>query len=231
MHIFVFLLMLFPVCCYHINVGSTGLLFSYSLGVLAYIKNNVKPTNYTLTGISGGSWCSLLYHFESKIDDHDFLWSVLVGKKNESICLLKRSSMQQFQESVSKKFINRYKDYDVSNIPISIITSKVNEKCKVENVKIDKFDNITDLVNYCMCSSYIPFISGPKLYMIYKNEKYIDGELSRNKKCVEHCINSKTWNRKYKLKTKLFLDYNTSLSLFNDGWNDAAKYGSSYLSK
>lgn len=231
MLVFLFILFLFPVYCYHMNVGSTGLLFSYSLGALAYIKNNIRPTNYTLTGISGGTWCSILFHLEPDLNDHEMLWSVLVGKKDATICLLRRHSMQQFQESVAAKFKNRYRHIDVSDVPLSIVTTKISDKCTLQNVKIDKFDDMDDLINFCMCSSYIPYISGTAFYKTYKNEKYIDGEIYRNKKCIQNCINSKAWGRTYSMKTRLFLDYDTSLSLFNDGWNDAKKYASSYLMK
>jgi hypothetical protein len=210
-----------------LNIGATGLLFSYTLGALAYIKNVVKPSNYTLTGISGGAWCSLLYHFEPNIDDHELLWSVLVGPKNKSICLLRRTSMQKFQEQVALNFKNRYKDCDVSDIPLSIVTTRRNGR-SLENVKINKFDNIDDLINFCMCSSYIPLISRPGLFRSYKNEKYIDGEICKTK-CIANCINSRTWGRKYSLKTKCILNYNTSMMLYNDGYNDAKKYAMTYL--
>lgn len=216
--------------CYHMNIGSTGLLFSYTLGALAYIKNVIKPTEYTLTGISGGSWCSFLYHFEPNIDDHDLLWSVLVGHKNRSIHLLKRSSMQQFQEQVAVKFKDRYKDCDITNLPLSIVVTKNQNGISLQNIKIDKFQNIDDLINYCTCSSYIPLISGPTIFKSYKNEKYIDGEICKSK-CISNCINSKSWGRKYSLKTKTVLNYNTSLMLFNDGYTDASKYAQTYLSK
>lgn len=215
--------------CYHMNIGATGLLFSYTLGVLSYIKNVVRPVNYTLTGISGGSWCSFLYHFEPNIDDHELLWSVLVGQKNKTVCLMRRSSMQQFQEQVAVNFKSRYKDCDVAGIPLTIVSTRRNGR-SLQNVKINQFDSIDDLVNYCMCSSYIPLISGPSLFKTYKNEKYVDGEICKTK-CIANCINSKTWGRKYDLKTKFVLNYNTSLMLYNDGYNDASKYAMSYLLK
>lgn len=215
--------------CYHMNIGATGLLFSYTLGVLSYIKTVVKPVNYTLTGISGGAWCSLLYHFEPNIDNHELMWSVLVGSKNDTICLLRRSSMQKFQEKVAVNFRNRYKDCDVEGAPISIVVTQRNGR-SLKTVKINKFDDMNDLINYCLCSSYIPLISGSSLFISYKENKYIDGEVCKDK-CIANCINSKTWNRKYSFMTKCFLNYNSSLMLFNDGYNDASKHAISYLLK
>lgn len=210
--------------CFHMNVGSTGVLFSYTLGALAYIKHQIKPNNYTLTGISGGAWCSVLYHLEPNIEDHDVLWNILVGDRRKTLYLLKRSSMQSFQEAVALTFIDRYKNVNVQNIPISIVTTKVTNRLAFQSVKIDNFTDIHDLVNYCLCSSYIPLISGNSLTKMYKNERYIDGEIRRDRECFNNCINSKAWGRKYPMKQRLFLDFSTSRMLFNDGWNDASSY-------
>jgi hypothetical protein len=205
------------------NIGSTGLLFPYTLGILAYIKRNIHISNYTLTGVSGGTWCSLLYHLEPNIHDHDFLWSILVGDKNKRICLLNRNSMQTFQQNVAKNFELQYKNIDVSTIPLSIIVTHIRNK-KLISTKIDKFDDFDDLINFCMCSSYIPFISGKGMYTIYKNNKYIDGEIFRNKQLFAEksiIVHKDLWDRKYSLSSKFILDFQNSKMLFDQGWNDA----------
>ena len=205
------------------NIGSTGLLFPYTLGILAYIKRNIHISNYTLTGVSGGTWCSLLYHLEPNIHDHDFLWSILVGDKNKRICLLNRNSMQTFQQNVAKNFELQYKNIDVSTIPLSIIVTHIRNK-KLISTKIDKFDDFDDLINFCMCSSYIPFISGKGMYTIYKNNKYIDGEIFRNKQLFAEksiIVHKDLWDRKYSLSSKFILDFQNSKMLFEQGWNDA----------
>lgn len=222
-----FMVLLLPsLFSYHINVGSTGLMFPYTLGALAYIKTCLQPETYKFVGISGGTWCSVLYHLEPNISDPELLWSIFVGNKNKTISLLSRRSMASFQNTVVQNFKNRYKDADVSGIPISIITSKIH-KGRIESVKIDDFDTIDELVDYCMCSSYIPLISGGGLYKVYKNEKYIDGEVFKNKNLLFQegalNLNKYTWDKKYSLRHKLFLDFNGCKELFYEGWQDAAK--------
>ena len=213
---------------YHINVGSTGLLFPYTLGALAYIKTCIKPESYKFVGISGGTWCSLLYHLEPNITDAELLWSIFVGNKNHSVLLLSRNSMASFQERVAQNFKLRYKDRDVSNIPISIITTKVFDEEGIKNVKISKFDNISDLVNYCSCSSYIPYISGKTMYRKYKNKKYVDGEIYKDEQLLLSNLavlnlNKNTWNRKFDMKHKYFLNLDGCKTLFELGWQDAKK--------
>lgn len=213
------------------NVGSTGILFPYTLGALAYIKKHINPTNYTLTGISGGAWCSVIYHLEPNIDDPDYLWTIFVGDKQKKINLLRRSSMETFQETVATNFKERYKEVDTRDIPISIVTTQVQKGYRLRNILVNKFDNIDDLVNYCLCSSYIPYISGKTLSLDYKNAKYMDGVICTDKICISNCINSKTWGRNYSLKERIFLDYHHSKKLFQDGWDDAKQYAASYLKK
>lgn len=219
----IIILFFIPIYCYHMNIGSTGLLFPYTLGILAYIKKYAHPTNYTLTGVSGGTWCSLLYHLEPNIHDHDFLWSILVGNKTEKICLLNRKSMKTFQNNVAKNFKLQYKNVDVSTIPLSIIVTNIKNK-KLISTKVDNFDDFDDLINFCMCSSYIPFISGKGFYTTYKTNKYIDGEIFRNKKLFQDksiIIHKDLWDRKHSLSSKFILDFHNSKILFDQGWNDA----------
>lgn len=223
--IFILLCVFMPVYCFNMNIGSTGLLFPYTLGTLAYIKTYIKPNNYNFVGISGGSWCSLIYHFEKNISDHDFLWSILVGNRNHTVYMLNSNSMKEFQEIVARNMKNRYKNKDISKLPLTILTTKIGKN--INNIKVDKFNDIDELINYCLCSSYIPFISGKSAYMIYKNEKYIDGELFKNNNNLLKnglYVDKNLWNRKFTWKERLYLDYNQSEKLFNHGWNDAKKY-------
>ncbi len=232
MYVIILLLFIYiPSFCYHMNIGSTGILFPYTLGALAYIKKHINPVNYTLTGISGGAWCSVLYHFEPNIDDPDMLWKLFVGDKDKKINLLRRSSMHTFQQSVVANFKERYKGFDTKDIPISIVTTRVQKGYKLKNIVIDKFEDMDDLINYCLCSSYIPFISGKSLSNLYNNEKFIDGVICTDKICLQNCINSMTWGRKYTMKERVILDYPHSQRLFKDGWDDAQKYAASYLKK
>ena len=48
----------FPII--NINIGTTGLLIPYSIGALAYVKKNLNICDYHLTGISGGSFASVI---------------------------------------------------------------------------------------------------------------------------------------------------------------------------
>ena len=225
MTILMFFNNIFPTMNYNICVGSTGLLFSYSMGSLAYLKTqNVK---YHLVGTSGGSWCSLLYHLEDDISNHDTLWDNYVGDRNMCIKLLNREDMKRLQNSMKFGIKTRHNEKNISDIPLSIITTKLSDTMQHTNVIIDKFDDIDDIINYALCSSYIPFICGNKYYMDYKKEKYVDGNIFQDKaiqqmNCDFH-LDKTTWGRKYSLTDGFSLNYDISYQLFENGWNDAMK--------
>jgi len=224
MIILMFLNQILPTLNYTICVGSTGLLFSYSMGALAYLKT--KNVNYHLIGTSGGSWCSLIYHLEDDISNHDTLWDNYIGDRNMCIKLLNRKDMKRLQNSMKLGIKNRHNEKNISNIPLSLVTTKLNNNMQHTNVIIDKFDDIDDILNYALCSSYIPYICGNQYYMVYKNEKFIDGDLFKDKKIKNKCnfyLDKETWGRKYSVTDGFTLNYDISHKLFENGWNDAMK--------
>ena len=215
---------LVPTACYNICVGSTGLLFSYTMGALSFLKN--KNVDCHLIGTSGGSWCSLIYHLENDIGDHDTLWDNYVGDRDKKISIFNNNDMKLLQESMINGIKSRHGNRNVSKIPLSIITTKlVNNVCP-KNVIINEFDDIEDVVNYALCSSYIPYICGKSRHIKHKNQHFIDGHIFRNEKLVSHCdlhIDKTTWGRKYGMSDGFVLDYQISKQIFYDGYIDAKK--------
>jgi hypothetical protein len=212
-------------CLININVDTTGLLIPYTIGALGYIKKNLNICEYHLTGISGGSFASVIYHIESDLSNHDKLWDKLIGDDNYIIKANK--NMEEFQQIIKYNIIKNYKNVDINNIPISIVVSNINN-FKIINKKIDKYNNIEELLDYCICSSYIPFICGNTFSKRYKNSNYIDGGIFKNIHhfdCVDKCentiyIHKNMANRIFDYKDYLFLNKTTSKKLFNYGWND-----------
>jgi len=211
----------------NINVFATGLYLPYSLGVLGYIKNNIDIPEYKLTGTSGGSWISLMYCLEDDLSNHETIWNYTIQDNDYKIKL--NSNLEDYIENVSKNLIRRYKNIDdkiIKSLPLSIISTKLNKI--PENVKISKFDNIEDIIEYCVCSSYIPFVSGKNMCKKYKEFYYIDGDIFKNKKNINTPkptinIHKKMWGRKFNIYNSIYSDYNTSEKLFKYGWEDTEK--------
>ena len=215
----------------NINIGATGLLIPYSIGALAYIKKNLNICDYHLTGISGGSFASVIYHLENDMSNHDKLWDKLIGNVNDNdnvnVNVKMNKNLEEFQQRIKYNIINNYKNVNINNIPISVVVSRINN-FKIINEKINKFNSLDELLNICICSSYIPYISGKTFSMKYKNNNYIDGGIFRNLHhfdCVDKCessiyIHKQMAKRKFEYKDYFYLDKNTSRKLFNYGWSD-----------
>ena len=126
---------------------------------------------------------------------------------------------------MKKRYKNIQKD-TIKNLPISIIGTNYNvKKCKLYNEKVSEFDNINDLIDFCLCSSYIPYISGSTFSKKYKGSFYIDGEVkstihaeSDKKNTID--INRFMWGRQFTRKELLYLDKDKSRELFTNGWED-----------
>lgn len=98
----------------------------------------------------------------------------------------------------------------------------------LENVIIDKFDNLDDIINYSLCSSYIPYVCGNKFYMEYKNQCFVDGHIFRNKevlsKTCHFSLDKKSWGRKFCRTDGFYLNYDVSKELFENGWKDTMNF-------
>ena len=133
--------------------------------------------------------------------------------------------MSSFQYKVSNNFKSYYKNKNVKDIPISIITTNI-DNYYPNNIIINNFEDIEDLINYCVCSSYIPYICGNKFYKEYKNKKYIDGAILINNKNINNnpsiYLHRDIWDRKFTLSDRTILNYKNSEKLFNYGVLDAS---------
>jgi hypothetical protein len=228
---FLYLLLIFKefiqasLCFININVDTTGLLIPYSIGALGYIKKNMRINDYNLTGISGGSFASVIYHFENDLSDHNLIWNKIIG--DDKYVIKFNKNLEEFQQIVKINMMNIYKNVDVKDVPISIIVSKINN-LKIKNEKISKFNDLEELIDYCICSSYIPYICGKTFSKKYKNFNFIDGGIFKNLHhfdCVDKCENSiyihrNMANRNFNYKDYLYLDKKESKRLFDYGWND-----------
>ena len=216
----------------NINILGTGLLLPYSIGIIGYIKKHMPMNDYRLTGVSGGAWCSLLYSFENDLSDHDKIWNYTIGDPNTKIRI--HNNLHIFQKNVELNLKTRYKDIPptkVRKLPLSIIaTHYKDDNCKLQNEKISQFDNINDLIDFCLCSSYIPYISGSLMCKEYDNKYYMDGDIMRDKKFTEIGLSPCTitihrdiWGRKFPLSNYVYTDIETSRKLFKQGWEDTEK--------
>jgi len=219
-----------------INIYGTGLFLPYSMGVIGYIKNNIEIGDYKITGISGGAWCSLLYTQEKDLSDHDKIWSYTLG--NNVTTLKIQSDMRKFQKNVETNLKERYKNKEPINLDkISIISTKIEDVLfKMKSVEIKDFTDINDTIDFCLCSSYLPYLSGKTFSKKYKGHHYIDGDIKYNY-CKDNeeinkiIIHRQMWDRKFKSDNCLYIDKDKSRELFKQGWEDTHMNKDKIISK
>ena len=216
----------------NINILGTGLFLPYSIGVIGYIKSHLPIQDYRLTGVSGGAWCSLLYALENDLTDHDKIWNYTIGDPKISIKI--HNNLDVFQKNIEFNLKNRYKNVEpatVKKLQMSIIATHFdNKKLRMQNEKISEFNDIKDLIDFCLCSSYIPYLSGALMCKEYNNKYYMDGDIMRDKKFTEYGLSPCTitvhramWGRKFPLCNFVYTDIETSRRLFKQGWEDTEK--------
>jgi hypothetical protein len=107
-----------------INIGPTGLLLPYTLGILGYIKHNTYCNKYNskFIGTSGGSYCSLLYCIENDLSNHNKIWNIFFNNTNSKIYIYKNLNI--YQNNLINNLKYKYKNYNINNLPIIIIVNQ-----------------------------------------------------------------------------------------------------------
>lgn len=210
----------------NINLYGTGMFLPYSMGIVGYIKKYFPLNDINITGISGGAICSILYTQENDLSNPDKIWDYTIGKDVSELYLYK--DLHLFQKNIGNNLKLRYNNTLPRDLDkISVISTDVS---KMKNVKVSNFDNINDLIDFSLCSSYIPYISGDTMGKKYKSSEYMDGEIFRdykyNKK--QTCpttisIHRKMWGRKFPFNNCIYTNKQISSDLFNYGWEDTQK--------
>ena len=210
----------------NLNIYGTGMFLPYSIGIIGYIKKHFPLTDINITGISGGAICSILYTQEEDLSNPDKIWDYTIGSEISELLLHK--DLHIFQKNVGNNLKLRYNNTKPRNIDkISIISTNI---YKMKNEKISNFNNINDLIDYSLCSSYIPYISGDTIGKKYNGVDYMDGEIFRDYKYdkKQTCpttisIHRKMWGRKFPINNYIYTNKEISRELFNYGWEDTRK--------
>jgi hypothetical protein len=207
----------------NINIYGTGMFLPYSIGIIGYIKRHFPLNDVNITGISGGAICSILYTQEDDLSNPDKIWDYTIGADVSELSLYK--DLRVFQKNVGNNLKLRYNNTETRSIDkISVISTNIQ---KMKNEKISNFDNINDLIDFSLCSSYIPYVSGDTAGKKYNGVEYMDGEIFRDYKYdkKQTCpttisIHRKMWGRKFPMNNYLYTNKQISRELFNYGWED-----------
>ena len=207
----------------NINIYGTGMFLPYSIGIIGYIKRHFPLNDVNITGISGGAICSILYTQEDDLSNPDKIWDYTIGADVNELSLYK--DLRVFQKNVGDNLKLRYNNTEPRSIDkISVISTNI---YKMKNEKLSNFDNINDLIDFSLCSSYIPYVSGDTVGKKYNGVEYMDGEIFRDYKYDKKqicpttiSIHRKMWGRKFSMNNYLYTNKQISRELFNYGWED-----------
>ena len=207
-----------------ISIHGSGYYGFYNLGICCYIKEHYDTSNYIFSGTSSGAWNSL---FMTLKDNQNIkrMKKILMNNK-----LYKNKNGKQILHTLKHKILKKYTvdDFDLRRLFIGLTT------IGKTHIHTD-FENLEDVLNGCVSSSNVPFVSG-SIFNMYRNASALDGIFCKSpyvttNENVLH-IHHTMWNKNKKIKVSLFKPNFFNLEeLYEKGYQDTALYGKEKLDK
>ena len=163
-----FLYLLFNICnaLKTISITSGGLHGFYMFGICKFIKKNYGMEKTILYGASAGAWNSL---YLSLKEDNDNFESYI-----SSMNVSKVKNLYTIENNIKKSILSNY-DVDDFYLNKNNICVGVIEKYRIKRKIFSQFDSLEDIIDCCMASSHIPYITNGALLYKYKKYNCLDG--------------------------------------------------------
>lgn len=204
----------------YLYLAPGGFTMPYTLGISQFIKENYNLNNINFIGASAGSWTSIylasdMYLSDNLINDYSKLFE-------DKGVIYKWHNICPFLISEMPKYINDFSFIDEKRIKISL--SQYYNKSIINKIT-DDYNNINELFNLCLLSSYIPVLSGlniPKKNNLITFDGYFSNpNLNKNDENLL-IISNEMFNRKFafsdvigknkiNIKELIFLGYYDSM--------------------
>ena len=157
-----------------ITISPGGIQGFYMLGVVKFLCNEYninKNDSYIYSGASAGSWLSVVLCLKG--DVNKFIEDML------NLNFSKADSILQWELIIRDYILNYYRitDFDFSKSFISVTRLSIFDDIRVFKLKNDIYSDFTsllDVLECCITSSHIPFVTGG-LFNTYKNKFGYDG--------------------------------------------------------
>ena len=157
-----------------ITISPGGVQGFYMLGVIKFLCNEYdihKNNSLIFSGASAGSWISLVLCL--KKDVNQFIDDIL------ALNFSKADSILEWELIIKDYVLNYYRitDFDFNKIFISVTRISMFDNMKVFKLHNDiysDFSSLLDVLDCCVASSHIPFITGG-LFNKYKKKFGYDG--------------------------------------------------------
>lgn len=203
---------------YDIVLAPGGILGFYTLGICHYIKNNYNIENKKMIGFSAGSFNLIFMSLKDKynIDYLSKLFNLNIrGSDNpKKIISLLQKNMEIEVKFDDLIFDNKYIGLTTNNMTLRTF---------------NKFNTNKELINCCIASSFIPYVTYDDLFYFYKGSNYFDGGImyhflkkTLNQECL--IISYKMFNRWTNCNFDILNKKDISIyELYNLGYHDAIK--------
>tara|TARA_Y100001970_G_scaffold291713_1_gene429962 strand:- start:2428 stop:3240 length:813 start_codon:yes stop_codon:yes gene_type:complete len=203
-----------------IHIGDGGLNGFYILGICAYIKENYKLDDMIYSGVSAGSWNSIIMNY--KYDVSDIIFTLMNDLKKINT---QTHSIYDLQIKLKKLLLNKYSDNDfIMDKSFHAVTCYKYKENSIDTILYGQFLNLEDMIDSAMASSHIPLITGGYINN-YKNRISFDGGLSYTpylKKKSHFDIKALLWNNNSIVNAfnQNNIDY---MNLFMNGYSDTER--------
>ena len=150
-----------------ITISPGGLAGFYSLGICNFIKEQYDVSEYSYLGASAGAWNAMVCCYKG--NTQQFIKTLF---DDDTIC--KTNSINELQYILKSHILNRYtiNDFDVERLHITVC--EVNQ-FSIKSKVIHTFYNLETLIDCCIVSSHIPYITSEHLIKKYDNKITFDG--------------------------------------------------------
>jgi hypothetical protein len=149
-----------------------GLRGFYMMGICTYIQKHYDMENWNIYGSSAGAWNALYLSCKKKD---------LFIKEANYLDQYSYKSLYDLEYTMKEKILNQFtlEDFDVHRLNICVSSKRMLLPWFRKNV-INDFIDLDDLLECCIASSHLPYVSNGNFYYRYRNKKCLDGGAFRN---------------------------------------------------
>jgi hypothetical protein len=193
-----------------------GLKGYYMLGISQYIKQHYNLSDWHYYGSSAGAWNAL--YLSCKKDKK------LLGQVSD-LHQFSYNDLYDLERTVKKRILNNFviDDFDLSKLHICISNKRKWVPSLRKNIISDFYD-LEDILECCISSSHVPYISNGNLFYEYRNIKSMDGGMFLNphRKNInqDFILKPNIWNNQ-KINSMSNIDCLDINGLLYEGYNDA----------
>lgn len=150
-----------------ITITPGGIAGFYSLGVCNFIKEHYDVSDYSFLGASAGAWNAMVCSYNGDTQS-------LVKSLFDNDIIDDTNSINELQYKLKHHILERYSidDFDVERLHITICEV---DQFSIKSKVINNFYNLETILDCCMVSSHIPYITSNKLIKVYDNKITFDG--------------------------------------------------------